>query len=173
MRASSSTWSRRAAPVPLRAAEALSGLPPSSRLLFPSPEGALYALGNWRSREFDWAREAAGLAEDVTPYTLRHSGLSWAPHAGVPPNDVAKFGRTSVSMLERRYHHLLVSSAERRHVGAASGPRAGGASGPWNDENPALCAVFRECARQDSNLRPLPPQGSALSPELRARGSQV
>ena len=25
------------------------------------------------------------------------------------------------------------------------------------------------CARQDSNLRPLPPQGSALSPELRAR----
>ena len=27
------------------------------------------------------------------------------------------------------------------------------------------------CARQDSNLRPLPPQGSALSPELRARGA--
>jgi hypothetical protein len=24
------------------------------------------------------------------------------------------------------------------------------------------------CAREDSNLRPLPPQGSALSPELRA-----
>ena len=31
----------------------------------------------------------------------------------------------------------------------------------------------RRCARQDSNLRPLPPQGSALSPELRARGGQV
>src|SRR5678809_1148319 len=28
----------------------------------------------------------------------------------------------------------------------------------------------RECARHDSNMRPLPPQGSALSPELRARG---
>src|SRR5207253_4452575 len=28
-----------------------------------------------------------------------------------------------------------------------------------------------KCARQDSNLRPLPPQGSALSPELRARGT--
>ena len=29
-----------------------------------------------------------------------------------------------------------------------------------------------ECARQDSNLRPLPPQGSALSPELRALGTE-
>ena len=34
-------------------------------------------------------------------------------------------------------------------------------------------AVDRGCARQDSNLRPLPPQGSALSPELRARGGEV
>ena len=32
--------------------------------------------------------------------------------------------------------------------------------------------VARECARQDSNLRPLPPQGSALSPELRALGER-
>ena len=30
----------------------------------------------------------------------------------------------------------------------------------------------RRCARHDSNMRPLPPQGSALSPELRARGGQ-
>ena len=29
------------------------------------------------------------------------------------------------------------------------------------------------CARHDSNMRPLPPQGSALSPELRARGREV
>jgi folate-binding protein YgfZ len=31
----------------------------------------------------------------------------------------------------------------------------------------------RGCARHDSNMRPLPPQGSALSPELRARGESV
>ena len=31
-----------------------------------------------------------------------------------------------------------------------------------------LKALLEPCARQDSNLRPLPPQGSALSPELRA-----
>src|SRR5262245_41134802 len=30
-----------------------------------------------------------------------------------------------------------------------------------------------QCARHDSNMRPLPPQGSALSPELRARGTEV
>jgi hypothetical protein len=29
------------------------------------------------------------------------------------------------------------------------------------------------CARHDSNMRPLPPQGSALSPELRAQGHPV
>ena len=34
-------------------------------------------------------------------------------------------------------------------------------------------AKVAACARQDSNLRPLPPQGSALSPELRARGRAV
>jgi hypothetical protein len=35
----------------------------------------------------------------------------------------------------------------------------------YDESQPALV-----CARQESNLRPLPPQGSALSPELRARG---
>ena len=33
--------------------------------------------------------------------------------------------------------------------------------------------MVEPCARHDSNMRPLPPQGSALSPELRARGGQV
>ena len=55
---------------------------------------------------------AAGLPESVTPYTLRHSGISWALASGIPPVDVARYGETSVTMLERVYHHLLVSSAE-------------------------------------------------------------
>ncbi len=46
------------------------------------------------------------------PYTLRHSGISWALHAGIPASDVARFGGTSVTMLETRYHHLLSTSAE-------------------------------------------------------------
>jgi integrase len=71
-----------------------------------------YELNNFRPREFAWAVVAAGLPESMTPYTLRHSGLSWALAAGIPAVDVARFGGTSVTMLERVYHHLLVSSAE-------------------------------------------------------------
>jgi integrase len=114
VRGTKTARSRRPVPVPLRAAEALSGLPArlGTRLLFPSPQGVPYGVNNWRRREFDWAREAAGLPGDVTPYTLRHSGLSWALHAGIPASDVARFGGTSVTMLETRYHHLLVDSAE-------------------------------------------------------------
>jgi integrase len=52
----------------------------------------------------------------VTPYTLRHSGISWALAAGIPASDVAKYGGTSVTILERVYHHLLVSSAESARV---------------------------------------------------------
>ena len=53
-----------------------------------------------------------GLPEETTPYTLRHSGLSWALASGIPATDVARFGGTSLAMLERTYAHLLTSSAE-------------------------------------------------------------
>jgi integrase len=90
-------------PLPLRARQALAELPPrlDTRLLFSGPSGAPYDLRNFRRREFEWAREAAGLAAGVTPYTLRHSGISWALAAGLPPSDVARFGGRSVTMLER------------------------------------------------------------------------
>jgi len=39
-------------------------------------------------------------------------GTLLALAAGIPAVDVARFGGTSVTMLERVYHHLLVSSAE-------------------------------------------------------------
>ena len=54
----------------------------------------------------------SGGPESVTPYTLRHSGISWALASSIPAVDVARYGGTSVTMLERVYHHLLVSSAE-------------------------------------------------------------
>jgi integrase len=104
----------RTVPLPLRARVALEELPPriDSRLLFPSPSGAFYDLRNFRRREFDWARDAAGFDENVTPYTLRHSGISWALHAGVPASDVARFGGTSLTMLEKTYAHLLSASTD-------------------------------------------------------------
>ena len=69
-------------------------LPPrlDTRLLFPAPTGGPYDLRNFRRREFEWAREAAGIDESATPYTLRHSGISWALAAGIPPSDVPASG---------------------------------------------------------------------------------
>jgi integrase len=143
VRGTKTARSRRTVPLPLRVAQALSELPPrlSTRLLFPSPQGVAYGVGNWRRREFDWAREAAGLPGDVTPYTLRHSGISWALHAGIPASDVARFGGTSVTMLETRYHHLL-SPAWRLHGRGSTRPRpAHTASGRrHDDETDEACA---------------------------------
>ena len=105
----------RSVPVPLRAALALSEIPArlDTRALFPGPSGKPYSSpNNFRRREFDWAVHAAGFPETTTPYTLRHSGLSWALASGIPAVDVARFGGTSLAMLERHYHHLLVGSAE-------------------------------------------------------------
>ena len=67
------------------------------------------------------------------------------------------------------------SSARRRALHDFAAQRS---SGPDSARKSIMARVSgpafaRVCARQDSNLRPLPPQGSALSPELRARGSQV
>ena len=87
----------------------------------------------------------------VTRLTVVHDGLECAPKTA---ESVAGGWMLVLSGLKA----LL----ER---GAPLAGRAGKSRGR------ARCARPHRCARHDSNMRPLPPQGSALSPELRALGT--
>ena len=55
------------------------------------------------------------------------------------------------------------------------GTRFRGICGTHDRRNEAVLAYVKlqKCARQESNLRPLAPEASALSPELRARALSV
>jgi integrase len=63
-----------------RQALAVYGLPSSGRV-FLTPKGKPYKLytgsGGQGAAAFNKAREAAGLGEDVTPYTCRHTWATW------------------------------------------------------------------------------------------------
>ena len=158
-----------------------------------------------------WAVAAAGLPESTTPYTLRHSGLSWALASGHPGRR-----RREVRRNEPRDAREALPPPARRERGEREGTHGAFANRPvalsgsttrtrlqidatarvnellleflagsnrrsrWYCErcqarerrNPRAHGGFPSCARHDSNMRPLPPQGSALSPELRARGDR-
>ena len=95
---------------------------------------------------------------------------------------------TSLEMIDRTYGHLTPDADEYElslldafgawfstDHGDILGHRRLTSGHPPATKLPKLAYVqaLVGCARQDSNLRPLPPQGSALSPELRARDRSV
>ena len=133
--------SRRRVPLTARAVEALEELPPriDSPLQFPAERGGYMNLRNWRSRAWDPAVEAAGLAickcghssgvhdaacserrcrcEEFVrsvlspvPYVLRHTFASNALAAGVGTFELARYMGTSVEMIERTYGHLVTGA---------------------------------------------------------------
>ncbi|MFD7370424.1 tyrosine-type recombinase/integrase [Streptomyces mirabilis] len=78
------------------------------RLVFSAPEGGPLRYSNFRSRFFDPAVKAAGLAElGVTPHKLRHTAASLAIAAGADVKVVQlMLGHKSAAMTLDVYGHL-------------------------------------------------------------------
>lgn len=67
---------------------------------------------SWK-RPIAAAARAAGLPDDVTAYTLRHSTITDLVCAGLPLLTIAQISGTSAEMIERHYGHLISDAAIR------------------------------------------------------------
>ena len=76
-------------------------------LLFPSPNGELLNLDNFRRREWAPAVEASGVARPARIYDLRSTFASNALAARVTVFELARVMGTRVRMIERHYGALL------------------------------------------------------------------
>jgi integrase len=74
----------------------------------------------------------AGLGEDVTPHTLRHTAATWLMQGGTDLWIAAGFLGMSVETLERTYghHHPDFQAQAAKNIAARPGDRLG-------DRNPA------------------------------------
>jgi integrase len=79
-------------------------------LLFPSPEGGLLHLDNFRYREWTPAIEASGVRTPARIYDLRSTFASNALAAGISVFELARIMGSSVEMIERHYGTLLDGS---------------------------------------------------------------
>ena len=112
------------------------------------------------------ARARAQLDDQVQPYSLRHTVARWLRTSGVPAWQVAAQLGHSISqhsMTERYapYDPSYLSDAVRAIEGYLEQLRVNCVSDSTADLSLTYCFDWR--THQDSNLRPLPSEGSALS----------
>ena len=78
---------------------------------------------------FEAACRRAGLSDDVTPHTLKHTAISWRLQAGVSVYEVSKLFATSIKTIESTYGHLSIetlrAAADTVRNGAQKGAQHG------------------------------------------------
>jgi integrase len=100
---------RRPVPVPASLANRLAALGegrPRDAVLLLKPDGTPWGAKD-HGGPFAVARAAAGLGDEVTAYTIRHSSVTRQLLAGIPIRVVAVNHDTSVTMLEKTYSKFI------------------------------------------------------------------
>ncbi len=75
------------------------------------------------NKAFRAVRDAAGLGDDVTPHTFRHTAATWLARNGVPFTQAADYVGMSVGTYERVYRHHSPGYQEQARNGIAAKPR--------------------------------------------------
>ena len=101
----------RSVPLPRTIIEHLDQLErhPSGQV-WPSPNGEILRVHNWRRRIFNPAREQVGI--ELTPHHLRHFGISQWIGAGASVVQVARWAGHSTTSVLNVYGHLIHDQAE-------------------------------------------------------------
>ena len=92
----------------LFADEAKNKLP--GAVLFMRANGKAWDKNSWKV-PIAAAAAVAGLPNDTTAYTLRHSTITDLVSAGLPLLTIAQISGTSAEMIERHYGHLVSDAA--------------------------------------------------------------